>query len=115
MKKKSNHSLFGMPPEVKFCKKCVVSNQRPSSTVEFKQKDTSNKEGIFFNEEGICSACEFAEMKEKINWKERENKLEKLLRKYRKKSGYDVVFPVSSYLKFFLLLIDQGEILIGNL
>lgn len=95
MKKKSNHSLFGMPPEVKFCKKCVVSNQRPSSTVEFKQKDTSNKEGIFFNEEGICSACEFAEMKEKINWKERENKLEKLLRKYRKKSGYDVVVPGS--------------------
>ena len=73
-----------MPSEVKFCKKCVVSNQRPSSTVEFKQKDTSNKEG-FFNEEGICSACEFAEMKEKINWKEREKEIRETFKKISKK------------------------------
>ena len=29
---------FGLPREVKFCKKCVVSNQRPNSTIEFANK-----------------------------------------------------------------------------
>ena len=95
MKKKSNYSLFGMPTNVRYCKKCVISNQRPSSTVEFKQQNTNNKEGIFFNNEGVCSACEFAEMKEKIDWEVSEKKLENLLKKYRKKNGYDVVVPGS--------------------
>jgi hypothetical protein len=27
---------YGLPLEVKFCKKCTMNNQRPSSTVEFK-------------------------------------------------------------------------------
>ena len=26
---------YGLPKEVKFCKSCVISNQRPSSTIEF--------------------------------------------------------------------------------
>ena len=26
---------FGLPSDVAFCKSCVISNQRPSSTVEF--------------------------------------------------------------------------------
>ena len=34
----------GLPTEVKFCKKCTISNQRPRIT---------------FDEEGICSACKF--------------------------------------------------------
>jgi N-acetyl sugar amidotransferase len=95
MNSKSNFSLFGMPEKVIFCKNCVVSNQRPSSTVEFKQKDTASKQGIFLNKDGVCSACEYAEVKEKINWKEREEGLIDLLKKFRKKSGYDVIVPGS--------------------
>ena len=34
---------YGLPVDVKFCKKCVISNQRPNSTVEFKHKKTSKK------------------------------------------------------------------------
>jgi len=26
---------YGLPLEVKFCKKCTMNNQRPSSTIEF--------------------------------------------------------------------------------
>ena len=26
---------YGLPSNVEFCKSCVISNQRPSSTVEF--------------------------------------------------------------------------------
>ena len=31
-----NFSMFGLPEDVVFCSKCVMSNQRPRSVVEFK-------------------------------------------------------------------------------
>ena len=34
---------YGLPLEVKFCKKCTVNNQRPSSAIEFKQKKLIKK------------------------------------------------------------------------
>lgn len=94
MKKKT---MYGLPEEVKFCKKCVISNQRPSSTVEFKSKKNEEKKVINFNENGICSACQFHELKEKnINWDEREAKLIALLSKYKSNDGsYDVIVPGS--------------------
>ncbi|WP_415323332.1 N-acetyl sugar amidotransferase [Candidatus Pelagibacter sp. Uisw_127] len=95
MKKNTTKSLFGTPEKVEFCKNCVISNQRPSSTVEFTQKNTSNKHSIHFNENGICSACEFHKVKEKIDWIEREKQLIELLKKHKKKSGYDIVVPGS--------------------
>ena len=39
-----NFSLYGLPEEIKFCKKCVISNQRPSSVVEFKNTVDQKKE-----------------------------------------------------------------------
>ena len=62
------HSLearFGLPETVIFCKKCVMSNQRPSSAVEFKNKldfaPGSYKDTIQFDSDGVCSACRFHE------------------------------------------------------
>jgi len=81
--------------KVIFCKKCVISNQRPNSSVEFKSKSTDKKVGIKFDKNGVCSACRYNEIKDKINWKDREKKLIKLLDKFRRKSGYDVVVPGS--------------------
>lgn len=73
--------LPDLPNEIKFCKKCVVSNQRPR---------------IIFDEEGICGACRWAEEKNQIDWKLRKEKFEKLLDKYRKNNGeFDVVVPGS--------------------
>ena len=46
---KNNFSLYGLPEAIKFCKKCVISNQRPSSVVEFKNKDNINIEKIISN------------------------------------------------------------------
>lgn len=80
--KKLDKQLAGQPTEVKFCKKCVVSNQRPRLT---------------FNAEGVCSACDYAYRKHHvINWEEREQQLAELLSKYRSKDGsFDVVVPGS--------------------
>ncbi len=93
---KQEFGKYGLPKEVKFCKKCVISNQRPSSTVEFKNKNGVKKSTIGFHEDGICDACKFAEKKLLINWDNRENELKELLNKYRSKEGsYDVVVPGS--------------------
>jgi N-acetyl sugar amidotransferase len=93
----TNETFFGLPPEVKFCKRCVISNQRPNSTVEFKNNIQDKKEVINFDENDICSACRFHEEKEtNIDWEKREEVLWKLCDKYRSKDGsYDVIVPGS--------------------
>ncbi len=82
MKRKDTAEMYGLPREVQFCKKCVVSNQRPRIT---------------FDSEGVCSACQFATHKQKvINWDKRQKELEVLCDKYRRNDGsYDVVVPGS--------------------
>ena len=91
---RSNYSIFGLPEEIDFCKKCVISNQRPSSVVEFKNAN-DNKRGITLNSEGICEACEYNDIKKEINWEERERELVQLLEKKKRTKGYDCVVPGS--------------------
>ncbi len=89
--------MYGLPVEVKFCKRCVISNQRPSSTVEFKNTATAKKETIHFDSEGVCDACRFAEKKNTgIDWEKREAELRALCDKYRSSDGsYDCMVPGS--------------------
>ncbi len=90
-----NFSMFGLPENVVFCSKCVMSNQRPQSVVEFKNSN-NQKSGLNIDESSsVCDACNYNETKKKIDWKKRENELIELLEKYRKPSGYDCVVPGS--------------------
>ena len=83
MKLKQIWSTFS----VKFCKKCVISNQRISSTVEFISSKTLKKT-IDFNNEQVCSACRYNSQKnQNIDWTDREQKLQLLLNKYKSKDG----------------------------
>lgn len=87
---------YGLPPEVKYCKKCVMSNQRPMSEIEFKHTTATKKKTLVFDEEGVCDACRAGEVKESINWERREEELLKLLDQYRSKDGsYDCIVPGS--------------------
>ncbi|MCA9062950.1 MAG: hypothetical protein KDA96_07820, partial [Planctomycetaceae bacterium] len=72
-------AYYGLPTEVKFCARCVMSNQRPASAVEFKHTINSKKTTLAFDENGVCDACRVAEQKEKIDWKAREQELVALL------------------------------------
>lgn len=74
--------LLKQPKDVLYCKRCVVSNQRPRIT---------------FDNEGVCSACKFAyEKYNVIDWTERERQLVQLLDKHRSKNGkWDVIVPGS--------------------
>ena len=95
MNKRKNFSLYGLPETVVFCKSCVISNQRPSSVIEFKNIGNSKK-GIEIKNDKICSACKYNEIKKKIDWEQREKQLFKILEKFRKSNGdYDCVVPSS--------------------
>jgi len=79
--KKNIKQLYHLPDQVQYCRQCTVSNQRPR---------------IVFNNEGICSACQFTEIKKTTNWPQRETELQQLLDKHRKGNGeYDVIVPAS--------------------
>ena len=87
---------YGLPAEVRFCRRCTISNQRPSSCNEFEHRADSKKATIHFDAEGICSACRVAERKESIDWHARERELRALLDRYRSKDGsLDVIVPGS--------------------
>lgn len=69
--------------DMKWCKKCTMPNTRP---------------GIFFDEHGVCSACNHFEKRKEIDWKARRLEFEKLCDKYRGCNGignYDCAIAVS--------------------
>lgn len=87
---------YGLPEQVFFCKRCVMSNQRPTSSVEFRHTAAHRHLTLHFDEEGICDACRFAEQKEQIDWKQREQDLVCLLDRHRRTDGsYDCIVPGS--------------------
>ena len=94
---KNNNVKYGLPAKVKFCKKCVLSNQRPNPTQEHKFNASSKKETTGFDEDGVCYACKFAELKNStIDWEKREQELITICNKYRSTDGnYDCVVPGS--------------------
>ena len=66
-----------------YCKKCLMPSSRPRVT---------------FNEEGVCNACQWAEVKRtSIDWAARWKELEELCDKHRCTDGsnWDVIVPCS--------------------
>jgi len=92
-------SRFGLPKEIVYCKSCVISNQRPSSTIEFLSESKSSKKGININADGICDACTFQDQKQNvIDWELRDIQLRNLadrIREDKSSSEYDIVVPGS--------------------
>ncbi len=66
---------------MKICKKCIMPNTRPR---------------LFFDDDGICAACEWNEIKKsKIDWNSRRRELEQLCDNIRGKQLYDCIVPAS--------------------
>lgn len=95
--KEELEAKYGLPREVKFCSKCVISNQRPNSAVEFEHTINSKKKTISLGADNVCDACKIAEQKKKtIDWALREKELKELCDRYRSKDGsYDCIVPGS--------------------
>ncbi len=90
-------AFYGLPREVHFCRRCVTSNQRPNSTVEFQHTRASKKETIGFDAEGVCDACRANLQKGgKIDWQARDQQLRAICDKFRRNDGhYDCLVPGS--------------------
>jgi len=92
----SAEARFGLPSDVKFCTRCVISNQRPSSTPEFLAVAGDKKVTIGFDADGVCDACNYNDTKRsEIDWGAREKQLERVAQNAKKSGGYDVVVPGS--------------------
>lgn len=94
---KNPNAFYGLPTDVVYCKKCVISNQRPNSAIELSHVKTSKKKTIGFDKDGVCDACRFAEQKANvIDWVAREEALIALCDRHRSKDGrYDCIVPGS--------------------
>lgn len=93
----SPKAKYGLPEQVMFCKRCVMSNQRPASIPEFRHlPDRQGAKYMHIDDEGVCDACRHADQKEAINWKVREEELVRLLDQHRRNDGaYDCLVPGS--------------------
>ena len=67
---------------LRYCRKCVMPDSKPD---------------IFFDEEGVCSACRNYENRKIINWQDREKELKVILQRYKSESNarWDCIVPVS--------------------
>ena len=91
-----NKGAFGLPEKVIFCKKCVESNQRFTSSTQHKMKSDDKKESMLIDKVGICLSCKYYENQNKIDWIGREKELKNILDKHRRSDGhYDVLVPGS--------------------
>jgi N-acetyl sugar amidotransferase len=88
-------AYYGLPEKVEYCKICVISNQRPNSTIEQKHTRETKKKVIAFKD-GVCDACLTKDWKSKVDWQQREKQLIELCNKHRSKDGsYDCLVPGS--------------------
>lgn len=49
-----------------------MSNQRPGSVPEHYHTLSQKKPTLSFNDDGVCDACNFGDLKEKTDWEMRE-------------------------------------------
>jgi len=92
----SRAAKYGLPSHVTFCQRCVTSNQKPISAIEFQHTAASVKQAIHLDETDICDACRVTERKASIDWQAREEELRALCDKHRSTDGsYDCLVPGS--------------------
>lgn len=64
------------------CRRCLYSTSHPL--------------GLVIDGDGVCSGCRIHEEKDRLDWKERWRRLERLVASYRSSSGaHDCIIPVS--------------------
>ncbi len=90
-------TMYGLPAKVQFCTKCILSNQRPNSAIEFRHTIETKKPTLNIADDGVCDPCKLCEKKDaEIDWKKREAELWALCDKYRRNDGrYDCIVPGS--------------------
>ncbi|WP_252508700.1 N-acetyl sugar amidotransferase [Magnetospira sp. QH-2] len=87
---------YGLPGNINFCNSCVISNQKPTSEIEFEHTRKKRKSTVAFDDQMVCDACHTVAKKEKTDWESRERELVDLCNRYRRTDGrYDCLVPGS--------------------
>ena len=75
----------GLPEQVKYCVKCNISNQQPTSTNEYRHDSETIQLTIDFDDDNICAACKANEIKwdGTVNWEDREKELVELCERFK--------------------------------
>ncbi len=70
------------PRYIRYCPRCVMPETKPD---------------LFFDDEGVCSACRYFELRGEVDWAARRAELVEVLDRYRSEDGsnYDCIVPVS--------------------
>ena len=89
IKNNTDVGKYGLPNEVKYCVKCNVTNQKPTSTNEYKHDKDTLQIPISFDKNDVCHACKTVEKKwdGSIDWEEREKELIDLCDKHKNIKG----------------------------
>tara|TARA_B100001175_G_scaffold314354_1_gene323533 strand:+ start:428 stop:2188 length:1761 start_codon:yes stop_codon:yes gene_type:complete len=66
--------------KIKYCTRCCLPE---------------TMEGITFDDFGVCTPCRSSEEKMHIDWKDKEKKLLRIFKKFRKANSYDCILPIS--------------------
>ena len=92
-----HEAFYGLPKNIEYCTRCVISNQRPVSADEFGHTAKTAKASMNIDDDGSCDACKFSDIKrDEIDWDERERELIALCDRYRRDDGrYDCLLPGS--------------------
>ena len=94
--KNNSSPLYGLPKKVVFCKKTLISNQKPTSSIEFNHNLKSKKKTLFIDKNQISDSWKYSRIKKKIDFKKRERELLKLLDRHRSNNrNYDCIVPGS--------------------
>jgi hypothetical protein len=58
-------TMYGLPKKVRFCKKTLISNQRPASAVEFFHTTKSKKTTLQIDKNGLSESWKYSRTKKK--------------------------------------------------
>ncbi len=89
-----NIGRYGLPLEVKYCEKCNVINQQPTTINEYTHDKDTHQIPLEFNSDNICFACTYNEKKWGgiIDWDLREKELTELCNEHKKsKKQYNCI------------------------
>ena len=108
---KKLEAYYGLPEKVIYCSHCVMSNQRPASTIEFQHNKNSKKVTLNINDSGLCDACQYAQIKKAIlNLRDNPQLLADMKKNGRETAkNFDWGKLIQKYKNYFQKLIDTYD------
>ena len=80
----NSSTLYGLPKKVVFCKKTLISNQKPTSCVEFIHNLRSKKRTLFIDKNQVSDSWKYSRIKKKNQLQKKRERIIKFIRETQK-------------------------------